>query len=282
MMKGEDDTTTPRDTRLKAHHTARLETRNVSVNALRWFMRFSTNPVPDGATSTIVLVHGFAVSSLYMIPLARQLALSHHVYAPDLPGYGNTERPRRVLRLPELADSLIAWMDVVGIDGPVFVGNSYGAQIIVELALRHPQRISHGVLVGPTLDPSGGNFPRQVGRLLLDVTREPLSLWFIQTWDYLRFGPRRLVVTYLDMLRDPLRDKISGVTCPLLVTRGERDPIATEPWTRHLASSAPCGQHAVIPGAAHAANYSTPVTLAAIVNEFLAATAIPDRMEQPS
>ena len=277
----EDDTTTRRDTRLTAHHTARLETRGVSVTNLRWFMRFSTNPVPDGATS-IVLVHGFAVSSLYMIPLARQLALRHHVYAPDLPGYGNTGRPRRVLRLPELADNLVAWMDVVGIERPVFVGNSYGAQIIVELALRHPERISHGVLIGPTLDPSGGTFPRQVGRLLLDVTREPLSLWFIQTWDYLRFGPRHLVVTYLDMLRDRLDEKISDVACPLLVTRGECDPIVTESWTRHLVSCAPFGRHAVIPGAAHAANYSTPVPLAAIVNGFLAATAIPECTEQPS
>lgn len=236
-------------------------------------MRFSTNPVADGATS-IVLVHGFAVSSLYMIPLACQLAVRHRVYAPDLPGYGNTERPACVPRLPDLADSLIAWMDVVGIERPVFIGNSYGSQIIIELALRHPERISHGVLIGPTLDPSGGIGPRQLGRLLLDVTREPLSLWFIQTWDYLRFGPRRLIVTYRDMLHDRLDDKIANVACPLLIMRGEHDPIATQPWTQHLASQAPDSRYAVIPGAAHAANYSAVDVLVPMVDEFLSARGI--------
>lgn len=248
--------------------TGKIESRWVFVDDLQWFMRFSTNPVPSNA-SPVVLVHGFAVSSNYMVPLARQLAPHHPVYAPDLPGYGNSERPPHVPLLPEVADSLVRWMDVIGIDRPMLIGNSFGSQIIAELALRHPERISRAVFIGPTLDPSGGIGPRQLGRLLLDAAREPCSLTLVQTWDYLRFGPRRLVVTYLDMLHDRLEAKVQRVTAPILIARGERDPIATEPWTEHLAALAPEGIHAVIPGAAHAANYSAPEELMAIIRPFI-------------
>lgn len=251
-----------------SNRTGTVESRWIMVGDLRWFTRFSTNPAPNDAP-VIVLVHGLAVSSLYMIPLARSLAPNYLVYAPDFPGYGNSERPPYVPLLPELADGLIRWMDVLGIDRPILIGNSFGAQIIVELAVRHPKRISRAVLIGPTLDPSGGVGPRQIGRLLLDAAREPCLLDLVQIWDYLRFGARRLIVTYLDMLHDRMEEKMPHVEAPILVVRGGRDPIVTEPWTERLAMLAPFGTHAVIPGAAHAANFSAPNTLVNIIEPFL-------------
>lgn len=260
--------TIPDDAGRRGSRIGTVESRWVMVDDLRWFTRFSTNAVPDHAP-VIVLVHGLAVSSLYMIPLARALARDHRVYAPDLPGYGNSERPPHVPLIPELADGLIRWMDVIGIDRPVFVGNSLGTQIIVDLALRHPKRLSHAVLIGPTFDPSGGAGPRQIGRLMLDATREPFVLDLIQTWDYLRFGPRRLIATYLDMLHDHMEEKMPHVEVPVLVARGERDPIATEPWTTRLAALAPHATHAIVPAAAHAANFSSPNELVKIIKPFL-------------
>src|SRR5688572_22434590 len=78
---------------------------------------------PDGAPP-IVLVHGFGVSSRYMMPTAVRLAPDLAAFAPDLPGFGRTAgRPGRT-DVPALARVLRDWMDVVGLARPALVGNS--------------------------------------------------------------------------------------------------------------------------------------------------------------
>jgi pimeloyl-ACP methyl ester carboxylesterase len=67
----------------------------------------------------MVLVHGLVVSLM-------RLAAYHRVYAPDLPRSGEGEKPRRVLDVTGLSDSLAAWMREVGLERTALVGNSFG------------------------------------------------------------------------------------------------------------------------------------------------------------
>jgi 2-hydroxy-6-oxonona-2,4-dienedioate hydrolase len=53
----------------------------------------------------VVLVHGLVVSSHYMVPTLKKLAAYHRVYAPDLPDFCESEKPRRVLDVTGLYDS---------------------------------------------------------------------------------------------------------------------------------------------------------------------------------
>ena len=88
-----------------------------------------------------MLVHGVAVSSRYLVPLAEHLAPRARVYVPDLPGYGLSDRPAgRDLTVPELADALLGWMDRVGLDRPHLLGNSFGCQVIVNPRAVPPHR----------------------------------------------------------------------------------------------------------------------------------------------
>src|SRR5438105_950055 len=61
-------------------------------------------------TVSVVLVHGLVIASRYMVPTAERLAPLCNVYAPDLPGYGKSAKPARVLSLAGLADALARWM----------------------------------------------------------------------------------------------------------------------------------------------------------------------------
>src|SRR5687768_13321911 len=79
------------------------------LSGLRCHAVISVKPAPPLAPQ-IVLVHGYAVSSSYMIPTAERLAGRFPVFAPDLPGYGLSDKPERVLDVPELADVLAGWM----------------------------------------------------------------------------------------------------------------------------------------------------------------------------
>jgi pimeloyl-ACP methyl ester carboxylesterase len=217
----------------------------------------------------VVLVHGYAASSAYMAPTGRHLGASLPVFALDLPGYGRSSRPERVLGIPALAEALAGWMDAAGLPRAILLGNSFGCQIIVELALRHPERVSRAVLVGPTIDPAARSVLRQATRLARDAFREPLALSFVQTRDYLIFGPRRLLRTLQVMLDDPVEQKLPRMIQPTLVVRGGRDPIVPQQWAVEVARLIPSGQFAVVPQASHAVNYSAPGQLARLVLQFL-------------
>ena len=216
----------------------------------------------------VVLVHGLVISSLYMVPTAERLAPRLPVYAPDLPGFGRSDRPRRVLDVPELADALRAWMDAAGLERAALVGNSLGCQVIVELAARFPERVERAVLAGPTMDPEAGG-AAQFGRWLRDWTMEPPSLAAAHATDYRRAGLRRAWRTFRHALADPVRDKLPRVRAPVLVVRGSRDPIVPQRWAEEVARLLPRGRLQVIPGGPHVVNYTTPAPFAEAVRRFL-------------
>src|SRR5918997_338250 len=43
-----------------------------------------------------VLIHGLAISNRYLIAVMQELAKRREVFAPDLPGWGDSSKPRRV------------------------------------------------------------------------------------------------------------------------------------------------------------------------------------------
>jgi len=248
---------------------ARLERRWTAAAGYRWHARVATDAAPPGAPP-VVLVHGLGVSSRYMVPTARRLAPFFPTYAPDVPGFGRSERPHHVLTLLEWADGLVAWLDAVGLDRPVLLGNSLGCQAIVDLAVRHPRRLSSAILVGPTGDPDAAGMVGMIGRLIADVPREPLSAIPVQAYDYLIAGPVRVWRTARQIVEDPVVAKLPRVPHPTLVVRGERDPIATREWVGQVARLLPHGHAAEVAGAAHIVNYSHPAELVALVRAFLA------------
>ena len=216
----------------------------------------------------VVLVHGLVVSSRYMVPTLLRLAAEHKVYAPDLPGFGRSEKPPRALDVPGLARALDGWMEAAGLGSAVFVGNSMGCQVIAELAVRNPARVERAVLQGPTMEPGARNLLRQTARLALDCLREPPALILIEGLDLLAAGPLRSLRTFRHAADDRIEEKLPKLRAPTLVVHGTRDPIVPERWAREVADLLPDGRLVVVPGAAHAVNYNDASELARCVRAF--------------
>ena len=144
-----------------------------------------------GEGPPVVLVHGYGVSGSYMLPLAQSLAPSYSVFAPDLPGYGRSQRPHIPLGIADLAAALAGWLDAAGLRCPAFVANSMGCQIVTELAVRLPRRVGPMVLIGPTVDPQRRAARHQLLGGLRDAAREPRSLLALDRTRRLRFRRRR-------------------------------------------------------------------------------------------
>lgn len=248
--------------------TRRIATRYVRAGPYDMFMR-EAGSAPGAPT--IVLVHGFLVSSRYMTPLLHALAPSCRGLAPDLPGWGHSSKPsrHRSLTLEGMADALVQWMEVVGAQRPVLLGNSFGCQIIVEAATRHPQRLAAAVLLGPTVDPAARSTLHQAYRLALDVPRERPSLWLVELVDLWHKGLSRTWRELRVMMDDRIEERLPRVECPALVVRGSRDPIVPSTWAEEAARLLPRGSLLTLPAAPHSANYSRPEQLAEAILPFV-------------
>jgi 2-hydroxy-6-oxonona-2,4-dienedioate hydrolase len=245
-----------------------LEHKRTNINGLQVFSRISVHD-QQSARQPIVLVHGLSVSSLYLVPTAENLALDYSVYVPDFPGFGKSDKPKHILDLAELVDSLAEWMDHFSIAQAILLGNSMGCQIIAEFALRNPGRVSKAILVGPTTDPKRRTFFHHMILLLVAGFIEPPRYIPVVIKDYLRAGLRRTVRTSRYILRDRIEEKLPQMTSPVLVVRGERDPIVSQEWVESIHRLLPDSKLVVIPGAAHVVNFSHPVELANAVRSFL-------------
>ena len=156
----------------------RAARRWITVGGLRIHYRVWSGHGPVGRLP-VVLVHGFGVSSRYMVPLGEALARDFRVYAPDLPGFGRSEQPADVLDISGLAEALASWMAALGLGPAVLIGNSLGCQVIVEVALRHSERVACLVLQGPTPDPAARSAGQQVLRQVMVARHDgtPRLLW---------------------------------------------------------------------------------------------------------
>jgi pimeloyl-ACP methyl ester carboxylesterase len=82
-------------------------------------------------------------------PLLLKLAETHHVYAPLLPGYGDSEECGE---LREMLDITLHYWDVVqalGLSKPLIVGHSMGGMIAAEMAAVAPKEVERLVLIAP-------------------------------------------------------------------------------------------------------------------------------------
>jgi 2-hydroxy-6-oxonona-2,4-dienedioate hydrolase len=217
---------------------------------------------------SILLIHGFVISSRYFEPTIERLAPRYPTYAIDLPGFGWSSRPPRVLSVPELADAVAQAQAALGEERSVVVGNSFGCQVAADFAARYPQRVEALILTGPTFDPQR-SFVRHVAGLIADIPLENPRLWFAHLPDYVLAGPRRAIGTLRQAWADPIEARLPHITAPTLVVRGERDPIVGRRWVRQMAQMLPRGRAVEIAGGPHVVNYSTPDELVALIEEYL-------------
>jgi 2-hydroxy-6-oxo-octa-2,4-dienoate hydrolase len=114
----------------------------------------TTNYLHDGAADAppVLLLHGsgpgvtaYANWRLTIPTLATKL----RVIAPDLAGFGFTERPEGIVYgMDTWVDQAVGLLDALGIEKASLVGNSFGGGLALRLAARHPERVDRLVLMG--------------------------------------------------------------------------------------------------------------------------------------
>jgi pimeloyl-ACP methyl ester carboxylesterase len=111
-----------------------------------------TSYLEAGAGEPVVMLHGSGpgVSAManwqHNIPTLSQ---RFRVLAPDIVGFGATERPDDITySLRTWTDHVWAFLDAHGIEKTAIVGNSLGGRIALQMATDAPDRITKMVLMG--------------------------------------------------------------------------------------------------------------------------------------
>jgi pimeloyl-ACP methyl ester carboxylesterase len=111
-----------------------------------------TSYLEAGAGDPVVMLHGSGPGVSAMANWQHNIgALSQRfrVLAPDIVGFGATERPDGVIySLRTWTDHIWAFLDAHGIERAAIVGNSLGGRIALQMATDSPDRITKMVLMG--------------------------------------------------------------------------------------------------------------------------------------
>jgi pimeloyl-ACP methyl ester carboxylesterase len=115
--------------------------RYVDVGGIR------THYVVAGKGPPVVLLHGLGASLAAWQENVGPLSESLTVYALDIPGHGDSDKPRIAYTLEQAVSFMAGFMDATGISSAALVGNSMGGLIALRTAMALPERVTHLALV---------------------------------------------------------------------------------------------------------------------------------------
>ncbi|MBX3211874.1 MAG: alpha/beta hydrolase [Labilithrix sp.] len=126
--------------------------------------------VEAGAGAPVVLVHDFAATREVWTATVTRLARSFHVVAPDLPGFGASEKPdpqRYAYGWDAFSDSLFDLVAALGLGRVHVCGHGMGGGVALSLAARHPALVHKLVLTSALVYPPQEHALERAGRVPL-------------------------------------------------------------------------------------------------------------------
>jgi pimeloyl-ACP methyl ester carboxylesterase len=184
------------------------------------------------------------------------------VITVDTRGQGKSARGTRDLSYDLFAEDLFTLVNKLHIGTFLILGFSDGANIAMELALRHQERLAAMILVGGNLFPDGLQAMFRVS-LKLHLFGERLKN-FIQRDKHGHGELTNLMLTSPSI--DP--ERLKTITVPTLIINGEKD-IVTDEHGVLIATSLPNARRVVIGGASHFVMKDAPEEFDRLVLEFL-------------
>lgn len=221
-----------------------------------------------GQGPPLILVHGgLATGEMWDERMVADLAREHRVLVPDSRAHGRTGNPAGTLGYDQMADDVAAFAAALGLERPLVVGYSDGAQVALELGLRHPG-LARAMVIGGVVTRPGAAYLRMVSELgfprrgAVDVeeVQRAMGAFFdtIRTAHHHARGDDglRAYLTQISELWHSVPDytdeQLASIATPSLVIAGDRDHPSLDDALR-LYRLLPHGELAVVPNADHGA-----------------------------
>ena len=238
----------------------------------------------DAGAEPVLLLHAWGESRRSFDRLIPLLT-GFRIYAPDLRGQGDADKPEHGYSLAEQAEDAAAILDALDVPRAAVVGSSSGGYVAQQLAVVHPEKVGALVLAGSPLSLLGRtDFADEVDALAdpldEDWVRDSLS-WFPLVHEVPRWYIENLVRDGLRMPAHAWKAILSGLCdatpptesgtllAPTLILWGAQDNVLPRADQEALAARITGAVLKVYPDVAHAVLWEVPERVASDAAAFL-------------
>ena len=224
-----------------------------------------------GEGEPVLLIHGGlgnADAWGFQVPA---LAESHKVIVADSRGHGRSTRSEKPFGYELMADDYLALLDHLDIDKVALVGWSDGGIIGLDIAIRHPERLSRLFAFAANYTPAG---------VKASVADDPTFNAYIERagQDYARLSPTPgeydAFVEQISQMwaTEPnyTKAQLQAITVPTVIFDGEHDEAIEPAHTAEMAQLIPDAKLVIMKDASHFAMWQQPEEFNATVLDFLA------------
>jgi pimeloyl-ACP methyl ester carboxylesterase len=235
-----------------------------------------------GQGPVLFLVHGLGSSSAVWRDDIDILAKKYRVIAPDLPGYGKSDRPRADYSIDYHAAVVKEFIDALGESKGAIAGNSLGGWIAAVFTLNNPGMVSHLILVDSaglrrdTVPPVNLNpsTKEEQKALLLALYADPSRVtekMINDQWEYRRDIQATVQATLASLkTRMPLLDgRLKNIKTPTLIIWGKQDALIPLEFAGRFAKGIPGSKLVVIDKAGHLPQAEQPGAFCRAVKGFV-------------
>lgn len=198
----------------------------VRVNGMQMYYEVS------GTGNPLIVLHGAYMNIPSMGAIIPMLARTHKVYAVELQGHGRTTDIDRPITYLALADDVAAFMDAVGLEKANVFGYSMGAEVGLQLAIRHPPKVNKLAAASVAYDLEG--WQPEFKAIIPQMTVEMIvAMPFAQ--DYRKLAPNpegfpTLARKLIALEKEPMAwaGDVKGLKTPVLIITGDADVATLE------------------------------------------------------
>lgn len=132
----------------------------------------------EGMGEPIILIHGNGLSHGQWKYNMGHLSKSCKVYAPDLPGFGLSDKPEVNYGVPYYVEFLRSFIDSLHISRPIIIGHSMGGAVAAGLAAKYPQEVAGLILSDTTgITPVGRLYSKELFDVFFSLTARSRKLF---------------------------------------------------------------------------------------------------------
>jgi pimeloyl-ACP methyl ester carboxylesterase len=236
-----------------------------------------------GGAQPLVFLHGAGGHSGWMAFL-EELSQRFAVYAPEHPGFGQSDDPPWLDGVGDLAYFYLDFLKVLGLERVHLVGTSLGGWIAAEMAVRDTARLASLTLVGAVgITAQGETIPdifrmpveENLRRFYADQERAARRVGDVAKADMRLVAKNQATVTrlaYWPRFYNPDLGKwLHRVDVPTLLIWGAEDGLVPPKFGEAYRSLIPGGKLTVLPAAGHAPFDEQREAFLAAFSEFIAA-----------
>lgn len=251
----------------------------------------------DASGEAVLLIHGIPTNGLLWKDVAPRLASRARVIAPDMLGYGDSDRPRgQPVEIVSQAGYMLRLMDALEVETAAVVGHDIGGGVAQILAVRHADRVAGlGLVDSVCYD----NWPVPemkaiqtaapiVERMPAGITTEGIKLGLRRG-----FAQQRRADLFLDLFLEPfstaegldvfveharsldarpteeIAPLLPELRMPVAIVWGRHDPFLKPEYAERLASDIPTAELTWIGQAGHFAPADAPGAVADALGRLL-------------